>query len=277
MSHRLRVLTLNCWNIMEPYAARLALIRAGIAALQPDVIGLQEIIVRRDGFDQAAQILDGLGYQWVYGAAMRFDLQNPLLPFDVDGDAFGNVVASRWPIARSLVRPLPGFESGERRSAVAVIVQAPWGSVPVITTHLNWKFDHGHVRERQVVALADFVVDWAAGNVTPPILVGDMNAEPDSAEIRFLCGLQTLGGRNVYLQDAWRIAGDGSAGFTWDNRNSYAHLAFEPSRRIDYVFVGLSGDQTDRGWIESARVVLDQRADGVFPSDHFGLLVEVRA
>jgi hypothetical protein len=34
----------------------MALIRAGIAALQPDVIARQEIIVRRDGFDQAGII-----------------------------------------------------------------------------------------------------------------------------------------------------------------------------------------------------------------------------
>ena len=57
----MRVLTLNCWNVSEPFAERMALIHAGIAALQPDIVGLQEIVMRRDGFDQAALLLDGLG------------------------------------------------------------------------------------------------------------------------------------------------------------------------------------------------------------------------
>jgi len=271
----LKVLTLNCWNVMEPYEARMALIRRGIEALQPDVIALQEIIVRRDGFDQAAQILDGLGYQWVFGPAMRFRSDSGLLPFDAEGDAFGNVVASRWPIVHSEVRPLPGFESGERRSAIAAMVEAPSGLLPVVSTHLNWKYHHGYVRERQAVALADFAADWSSASSLPPIVAGDMNADPDSAEIRFLCGLQTLGGRSIYFQDAWRVAGDGGAGYTWDNRNTYAHLSFEPNRRIDYIFVGLANEH-GTGWIESARVALNEAVDGVFPSDHFGVFAAVR-
>jgi hypothetical protein len=47
----LRVLTLNCWNVSPPLEERMTLIRAGIEELQPDVIALQEIIVRPDGFD----------------------------------------------------------------------------------------------------------------------------------------------------------------------------------------------------------------------------------
>ncbi|MBI3783407.1 MAG: endonuclease/exonuclease/phosphatase family protein [Deltaproteobacteria bacterium] len=269
------MLTLNCWNVIEPYEPRMELIRRGIEALRPDVVGLQEIIVRRDGFDQAARIFAGLGYRWEFGPAMRFNRDGSALPVDADGDAFGNVVASRWPIVRSRVHPLPGVESGERRSAIAAVIESPSGLLPFISTHLNWKYHHGVIRERQVVALVDFVGEWSLGVPLPPILVGDMNADPDSAEIRFLCGLQRLDGRSAYFQDAWRVTGNAGPGFTWDNRNTYAHLAFEPNRRIDYVFVGL-GDGSGRGWIESARVVLDEPVGGVFPSDHFGMLAEVQ-
>jgi endonuclease/exonuclease/phosphatase family metal-dependent hydrolase len=108
----------------------------------------------------------------------------------------------------------------------------------------------------------------------PRILVGDMNAEPDSSEIRFLCGLQSIDGYSTYFQDAWRIAGDGGPGYTWDNRNPYAAYMFEPNRRIDYVFVGLA-DMQGRGRIRSARVVLDEASAGAFPSDHFGVFAEI--
>jgi endonuclease/exonuclease/phosphatase family metal-dependent hydrolase len=272
----LRVLTLNCWNVSEPFEERMALIRAGIAALRPDVIGLQEVIVRRDGFDQTGLILDGLGYERAFGPAFRWNDAARLLSLDhPDGDAFGNAIASRWPIADTAVRALPGTETDERRSAIAALIETPSGTLPFFTTHLNWKPDHGWVRERQVVAVADFVREMAHEGRLPPILVGDLNAEPDSTEIRFLCGLAAIDGRRLDLQDAWRCAGAGGPGFTWDNRNRFAAYALEPDRRIDYVLVG-PPDREGRGRIESARLAFTEPAGEVFASDHFGLVADLR-
>lgn len=274
MSHAsLRVLTLNCWNVSEPFAERAALIRSGIAALEPDLIGLQEIIVRRDGLDEAALLLEGLGYHHIFGPAFRWT-EAGVVGIDDDADAFGNVIASRWPILESAVQPLPGHETNEYRSAIAALIDAPCATIPFVTTHLNWKFHHGGVRERQALALANFTNAWAKRASFPPILVGDMNADPDSNEIRFLCGLAALEGRSTYFQDAWRVAGTG-AGFTWDNRNRFAAIMFEPNRRIDYIFVGLA-NMEGRGWIDSVRVVLNNPDGDIFPSDHFGLVADVR-
>jgi endonuclease/exonuclease/phosphatase family metal-dependent hydrolase len=272
--NRLRVLTLNCWNVSAPFDERMALIRAGVQALQPDVIGLQEIVVRRDGFDQGDLILRDLGYTSVYGAAFRWNDAGAVLPFDRDGDAFGNLIASRWPIRDYEVRELPGADSGERRSVIRALLDTPCGTVAFANTHLNWKLHHGHIRERQVVAVADFVEQLAGQASLPPILVGDLNAEPDAAEIRFLCGLQALSGRSTYFQDAWRVAGNGDPGYTWDNRNSFAVYEADPNRRIDYVLVG-KAEMNRRGWIESVRIVMDEAHNDVFPSDHFGLLAEI--
>ncbi|MEW6272924.1 MAG: endonuclease/exonuclease/phosphatase family protein [Thermodesulfobacteriota bacterium] len=271
----LRVLTLNCWNVSEPYAERMELIRDGIRALDPDLVGLQEIVVRREGLDMGAEILGGLGYQTAFGAAFRWSDAASNLPHDADGDGFGNLVAARWPIERSAVHPLPGVESGERRSVLAALVATPHGRLAFLTTHFNWKFHHGHVRERQAIELAAITRRWAREATLPPIVTGDLNAEPDSAEIRYLCGLQSLGGGSTYLQDAWRVGGGVGRGYTWDNRNPYAGMVFEPSRRIDYVLVGLP-DAAGRGTVMSARVVLDEPRGDVFPSDHFGVLAEIR-
>jgi endonuclease/exonuclease/phosphatase family metal-dependent hydrolase len=269
----LRVLTLNCWNVSEPFDQRMALVRAGIEALRPDLIGLQEVIVRRDGFDQAQIILDGLGYQRVFGAAFHWNEAGFCAAGA--GDSFGNVVASRWPIARHDVQALPNAGTAEYRCAVAAIIGAPFGRIPFVTTHLHWQAHHGFIREQQMPALAEVALAWARDAEFPPILVGDLNADPDSNEIRYLSGLCALDGRSVYFQDAWRVAGDAGAGYTWDNRNRYAALTFEPNRRIDYIFVG-PANSSGRGWIESTRIVLDTPRHGVFPSDHFGLLADIR-
>jgi endonuclease/exonuclease/phosphatase family metal-dependent hydrolase len=274
---RLRVLTLNCWNISPPFDERMVLVRGEIERLAPDVIGLQEMIHRRDGFDQAAVVLEGLGYGWVFGAAFRWsEAGGPFHPQHADGDGFGNVVAARWPIVGSALTVLPGEEAGERRSVLATRIATPAGVLPFFTTHLAWKLDHGHVRERQVQAVADVVRAWANEDPLPPVLTGDLNAEPDSNEIRFLCGLAALGGRSIYFQDAWRLGGDGGPGHTWDNRNRYAAISFEPDRRIDYVLVGAPSREDGRGRVEAARLAFTEPAGEVFASDHFGVCADVR-
>jgi endonuclease/exonuclease/phosphatase family metal-dependent hydrolase len=269
-----RILTLNCWNVSEPLAARMAIARDRIRALAPDVIGFQEIVVRGDGFDQTRLLLDGLGYEHVFGASFRWSRTGAILPPDHAGDAFGNAVASRWPIHRSESRALPGEATGEHRSVLAALVDTPAGTLPFFVTHLNWKLDHGWVRERQVMSLAEVVTELAAGTALPPIVVGDLNADPDATEVRFLCGLASLAGRSVYFQDAWRVAGDGGPGFTWDNRNPYAAGGFEPNRRIDYILVGLP-DRLGRGRIRTARLAFTEPSGEVFASDHFGVFADV--
>lgn len=273
MSRSLRVLTLNCWNVSEPYAARMAIARAAIEALAPDLIGLQEVVMRRDGLDQAADLLGGLGYHTVYAPAFRWT-ERGHVALDADGDIFGNLIASRWPIVASERRALPGEELDERRCALAAHVEAPFGRVPFVCTHLAWRFEHGALRERQVRALDALARDWARDCAFPPIVVGDLNADPDANEIRYLCGLAALEGQSTYYQDAWRVRGDGP-GFTWDNRNAYTALMFEPDRRLDYVLVGLA-DVTGRGWIERVALAATDCIDGVWASDHFGVVADIR-
>ena len=157
----MRILTLNCWNISPPYAERLALIREGIERLAPDLIGMQEIIVRRDGVDMGADILDGLGYESAFGAAFRWSEAGGPLPHDAEGDAFGNLVASRFPIERSAVHELPGVETGERRSVVATHVVTPHGRLAFLTTHFL-AFAAALERERRIEGLHFLQVELGA-------------------------------------------------------------------------------------------------------------------
>jgi endonuclease/exonuclease/phosphatase family metal-dependent hydrolase len=194
------------------------------------------------------------------------------------GKEFGNAVASRWPFSDREVAELPG-DDDERRVALGVTIDAPFGPLFFASTHLNFKLHHGYVRERQVVALCDFVLRHRPRNGFPPILVGDFNAEPDSSEIRCVSGFHALHQRSVQFFDAWRVAGDGSAGYTWSNRNDYARIALEPERRIDYVFVGYpirAGGEYGLGHVERCEVVCNHERDGVWPTDHFGVYAELR-
>jgi len=271
----LRVLTINCWNVSEPMLSRMAIVRRGLESLDVDIVGFQEMVVRCDGLDQGAMVVDGSGYFRVFGPAFRWNHDGAMLAHDDEGSAFGNLIASRWPIRGSVLRRLPGTEGGEPRTALGALIETPHGVVPVVTTHLDWEFRHGWVRERQVRAVDELARELAAEAELPPILLGDFNAHPDSTEMRFLRGLASIDGCSTYFQDAWEIAGGGGPGYTWDNRNRFAAYAYEPDRRIDYVLVG-PPDAHGRGLVQAARLVFDRPEDDVFASDHFGLVAELR-
>ena len=174
----LRVATLNLWNRHEPWDARLRAIREGLRALAPDVCGLQEVLhpcVEGLGPDQATQVAEGLGYHVAFGPA-----------WELGGVEFGNAVLSRWPIVETRTLALPDGGTDESRCLVFASIDAPFGRLPFFVTHLNWKLDEGHVRERQVRAVAEHVASLAPTSGFPPVLVGDFNAEPGSDEVRFL-------------------------------------------------------------------------------------------
>jgi endonuclease/exonuclease/phosphatase family metal-dependent hydrolase len=267
----LRAVTLNIWNRQGPWDRRLPLIRDGLAALAPDVIGLQEVLGFGGG-SQADEIAAGLGWNVHYAPAWSIG----------GGLTWGNAILSRWPLARTEVLPIPAPPELDSRSAAFALVDAPCGQVPVFCTHLTYQLHRGDARCTQVRALADHVAALVPPDRDPfpPILLGDFNADPDSDEMRFLRGLTPLGGRSVYFADAWAAtAGADPAsgpGWTYDRRNPYALRSREPNRRIDYVYVR-GPDRSLRGEPLSARLVLDRPVDDVWPSDHFGVLAEIQA
>jgi endonuclease/exonuclease/phosphatase family metal-dependent hydrolase len=261
--NRLRVLTLNIWNRSGPWEPRLALIRAGVRALSPDLVGLQEVVAH-EGRSQADEIREGLGYEGAFGLA--HDLGGGVL--------FGNAVLSRWPIAASSVSALPTGESAESRSLLFAEIASPHGDIPFFVTHLNWKFHHGAVREQQVLAIAARIKEAAPISGLPPILTGDFNAQPEATEIRFLKGLHAIEGRSTFFADCFGITGDGP-GFTFDaTRNPFAAPTREYPRRLDYVFVR-GPDKRGRGQPVSARVVMEEVVGGVCATDHYGVLAEI--
>ncbi len=261
----LRILTLNIWNRLGPWEERLIAIRETLKAEAPDIIGLQEVITTPlgDALDQGKAIAAGLGYEVAFGRSHG------------EGFSFGNAVLSRWPILRSEVHALPGGEETEPRTLLCTEIDAPVGRLSFFVTHLAWRFHEGAVRQAQAVSIAEKVASFRPVGTPPAVLVGDFNAEPDADEIRYLKGLTALGRpRCVYFEDAFGVAGEGPSA-TFSRRNPFAATLREPDRRIDYVFVQRSNDDP-RGEPLSAQVCFDKPVGGTFPTDHFGVLANLR-
>jgi endonuclease/exonuclease/phosphatase family metal-dependent hydrolase len=262
----LRVMTLNIWNDDGPWQERSKLIREQIAALDPDLIGFQEIL-RGEEFDLLEEILEGTKY--------HRDFVKAISDWPRDGVELGNAVVSRWPIQSRQEVALPSAEGHAGRAALICSIDSPIGDITFASTHLSWRLNQGYIRERQVAVLAECLDYPLMSRQFPPIIVGDFNTTSDSTEIRFLTGKQTFGGRSFFLRDSWAIAGDGSKGFTWTSGNPYVPRWLAPERRIDYIFVGFP-TMEGLGDILSCQRVCDQPVNGGYPSDHFGLLAELR-
>jgi endonuclease/exonuclease/phosphatase family metal-dependent hydrolase len=261
---RLRVITWNLWGRGGPWNERLAGITSTLVAAQPDVVALQEVWAEEGGRSQADLLAAALGFGRIW--ARRYA---------IDGVAVGNAILSRWPITESEVRSLPARppELEELRNVIRAAVDGPRGRLVVYTTHLNWRFDQSVVRQEQVRFVARFIAE-SREDGCPPILTGDFNAVPDSDEIRMLTGRMALAVPGLVFHDAWEAAGDGGAGFTWTNANPWARQDLEPDRRIDYVFTGWP-KKGGAGHVTSCRLI-GAAIDGNFPSDHYGVLAELR-
>lgn len=261
------VLTWNLWWRFGPWKQRQPAIVATLRAVDADILCLQEVWFA-EGTSSAEVIADALGFH-VVGAHRLV----------IDGVGFGNAVVSRWPITESAVLDLPGFDGhDEQRVVVRATVEGPDGPLQVFSTHLDWRYDRSATRQAQVRVLCEFVAG-SRPRSSPPIVGGDFNAEPGSDEIRMLTGEAAVPVPGLVFFDTHRTAGVAGAGVggghTWSNRNPYAAQEYEPDRRIDYVFVGWRRDD-GTGSAVSSRVVCDEPIDGVWPSDHFGVLAELR-
>ena len=185
------------------------------------------------------------------------------------GTPLGNAVLSRWPISDSRHETL-----GDGRSVLFAAVDTPAGTVPFFTTQLSSPPHQSALRCAQVVQVSRFIARHATAGF-PPVLTGDLNAEPDADEVRLLCGHKKAPAvPGQVLVDAWRYADPAEPGDTWDRRNPFVRATHEPSSRIDYVLVGPPGaggaGHVLRAWRTGAEPV-----DGVWPSDHAAVVADL--
>jgi len=268
----MQVVSWNLWWRYGRWRERHRAIVAELGRVRPDVCGLQEVWA--DGNENlAASIAEELGMYHAYAPSPAPERWQRRI--GDDGVGVGHAVLSRWPIDGSEVRRLPaGDEPDEGRAVLYARIEAPHAVVPFFVTHLNSGWGQSALRRERVVAIARFVREKARGG-HPPVLVGDFNAPPDADEVRCLVGKSVPPVRGFVLADAWDYARPLEPGWTWDRRNPRVAATFEPDARIDYVFVGPPG-RDGLGQVLGAELFGTEPVEGVWASDHFGVLAALR-
>ena len=256
-----RVLTYNV--LADQYAdgnARYERIAEGLRELDADVIALQEVPLER-----VAELV-GAGYV--------------LAPHPNTGDdGIGACLASRFPVAAVHLVDLHVTERSRSfpwAGAVVAELDTPLGPVVVVNHKPNWALGFERERELQAVATVRFLERYP--EETPVVLLGDLDATPDAASIRFLTGKQSLDGVSTCFQDAWAAAQGKADGFTFTPENPLVHngdMPLDPGRRIDYVLVrcGSHGPGLE---VVSCDRAFDRPRRGRWCSDHFGVVADLR-
>jgi endonuclease/exonuclease/phosphatase family metal-dependent hydrolase len=260
----IRVLTCNIYAHHARWEDRRRVLIAGLAELKPDLVALQETIVAGED-DQAADIL-GSDFQVVHSGVREEDGQ-------------GVSIGSRWPIAG--VREVDLEAVSPRTGAFActallaeIEAPPPFGRLVLANHFPDYQVDHEYERERQTVAVArtiEAMLDERDGHV---VVAGDLDAEPDAASLRFLMGKQSLDGLSVCYRNAWDSAHPGEPGHTFTPENPLAPAAW-PFRRIDHVLVRCGADGAPTLRTLACELAFDQPIDGVWASDHFGLVADL--
>ena len=253
----MRVVTWNLgWRFGE-WEPRQPAIEAVLAETDADVIAVQETWP-----DQLDALADGLGMCWSFSGRR---------PSDTIEHGFGNGILTRAPVRRTEEITLPALEGPAYRSALLVELAGDHPTV-VVTTHLAHRFSETATRTAQLATLSRFIDEHADDPTVPVLLAGDLNAVPDSDEIRRLTGRSTPYLDGTIWSDAWEQVGDGT-GWTWSASNPLAAESKWPNRRLDYVLSrwprdGRAGDPV------AARHIGTEPIHGVVASDHFGVLVD---
>jgi endonuclease/exonuclease/phosphatase family metal-dependent hydrolase len=266
----LRFMTLNLWGENGPWEERLSLVRAKLISLLPDVVALQEVREVPGRIVNQAEMLAGEGrYHHVFAPSTEWG-----------GGQEGLAILSRFPIGAHEVRALPHTAEKEGRIVLSARIDSDFGQLWVHTTHLSYRENEGREREDQVQAVDEAITAHKSDN--PQLLMGDFNAVPHSDEIRWLCGLTTLGGRRVFYQDTWDVLHANLPGYTWARANHFTSRMgwLRGDRRLDYIFT-TPPRRDGRGTVHSSRLLLDEPTvlpDGerLFASDHFAVVAEIQ-
>jgi len=237
----LHVATLNIRNLADRWDERLPLLLADMAALQPDILGLQECVfaLQQDRVIGSA----GVGrYESVRGSAGRPE--------------YGNAMLVRQPLA---ARDVDRLDLGLGRSAIRATIGLPGSTVEMVVTHLHHEPADEAARDDQ----ARILIEWLAEHTHADgqVVVGDFNAEPDEPTYSRMTAARF---RSAYLE-----ANGAEPDVTWPSGlDAPAKDTDGPDGCLDYIWVrGSIG-------VESCRLVFDRPAVGdptLYPSDHIGI------
>lgn len=241
----LKVVTLNLYHDKDEWPKRRVQIVEELKRLRPDAIALQEVLQDEGLTNQAEWLAAQLGYQWHFVST------------DPAGQPrrYGNALLTRHPTLRRGQKFLQPLD--DSRSTAFLRIDLDGRPLNLYATHLHWTDQGGAIRARQIADLMQYIA--ATSDNIPSLVAGDFNSTADSPELAALREgfVDTYGNRHPRAEAT---------------SSSTLNLKYFAPKRIDHVFF-----QRDAFTPVGATILFHQPdAQGVWASDHFGMLAELR-
>ena len=255
----MRVVSWNVWwRFGGNWRERQHGIGATLERLRPDVVGLQEAWAR-DGTTQPDLLAQRLGMHAAFAAPSFPPAPVPPETPDQDGAEVGVGLLSRWPIRWVRQHRLPSVHRHEPVTLIAEL-DHPDGPVHTAVSCVEWEVAYAHDQTIQLRTLAALLADTPS----PVVLAADLNAPAGSPMLGLLTDV---------MVDAWVAGGGDPDAVTLSSANPFAprevpHLI---DQRIDHVLV-----RSDRPVEVERAFVVDEAVDGLPPSDHNAVVVDLR-
>lgn len=244
----LTAVTLNLWHDKQDWPRRQDSIVAMLETLRPDVVLLQEVLQDKDLPNQAQSLAQALGYRY------RFYSSDP----PAQARRYGNAILTRHRILGVAQQPLQPLD--DYRIAGFASVEIDGRPLNIYVTHLHYKPEGGDIRRQQVSGLMDFVE--ATRGYAPSLLGGDFNTLDSAPELQPLAPM---------FVSAYPAAHPGRPLDTPEHTTLNPHMGHTP-QRIDHLFF-----QQGAFKVLEARIVFEQpETDGIWASDHFGLVARLQ-
>ena len=228
-----RVLTYNIHHANPPSKSGVIDIKAiadVINKVDADIIGIQEVDVnvsRSEHMDQAKRLAELTNTNYYFSKGI-----------DLEKGEYGILILSKHKIVGQRRYDLPMPVKSENRSLAVIDITLSNGkTISLANTHLDLK-------EENKIAQAKFVNELAADYKHPLILVGDLNAKPESRPIVLL--------EEQFVRNKK------------DNAPTFPNVG--PKEEIDYILVS---KPTRFKWKQYTVV------DAPYPSDHLPLYAEI--
>ncbi|MEM6843702.1 MAG: endonuclease/exonuclease/phosphatase family protein [Bacteroidota bacterium] len=234
--------SINTWKCDGNYHRRLSLMTEELLGLSVDIIAAQEVFhAPSTETSTKNHLTDYLGLANYYLPLRR---KKRALDNQTVDSYSGLCFFTNLPVVCHDHFMLPSHPADGERAAQLLVIKQNEKKIALVNTHLTHLSDQSNLRLQQVRTILGQVTqdtDWDA-----VIIAGDFNALPDSPVVTEV---------NHLMVDAF---------------SRHIQPTHRSGKRIDYIFY-----TPDAGLkvVEQKRV-LDQAEYGIYPSDHYGLLVK---